>query len=68
MATSYEFEDVAARCGWTPVTQVCVLLDFISSTVLDSSLESFLRKREDEENSLYEEEDEEEEEDVGYET
>jgi hypothetical protein len=52
MPKSYDFESVAARCGWTPATQVRVLLNYIDQAECAAApdrLAIFLKQQELEE-------------------
>jgi hypothetical protein len=59
------FEDFAIEQGWTPETQVCVLLRYIENQDSDACFTDFLEEQADDENSasddLSEDEDEDDE-------
>jgi hypothetical protein len=50
------FEEAAARCGWTPATQVEVLLDYIRYQQSAGAFEDFLLQRVEEEEGYSSEE------------
>ena len=46
------FEKIASEQGWTPETQVQVLLEYVGNQQSDEAFEDFLKEKQKEENEL----------------